>query len=726
MNKRYGLTQLKLTTKSDDIKLHIYKMPVFDVEKATHENGKIVGQLKKQNNYQTIAFYNAYIASFEEIKNWNGVPNFDTYENRVIDILKSSERGVLERIILRRLEKNNECRSFGGVFFFELKECNKDFKDVLAKRVLEVDIQVNKEGDIYIGFEVSHRFFRKESILKKVLQGNIKEGTQVVDTQGKHYLYKGLSGETVSDENETLGRSILDYYRMQNRLREIRNIEPDTPAVLVKTKKNHNIVLSYAPQLLFEVCSFGQLPFGIKKSVNGYIKMNAQSKMNFALGLLLRILKNNQDWLQTCSIDKEKWIQYNMNTCFVDKQGYDVCQFQPPTLLFGNGKKETNVFSALRKWQVFGAKEKRTLKIHFFVEKNIVESFRNKTEIGKMIDNFIKKIKKGSLEMGIELIFMQSSKEIKDYTNVVFESGTDFKLKLKSIASQLKYPTIVVASKEGIEDCYEDLKKECARNNIPTQVVTTSTIEKDERGKSYALLNILLGIYAKAGIQSWVLAENMNSDCYIGLDVSHEEGRHATGIVQVVGKNGRVLDSGSMSSAEAGEIIRAETLREIVSNAVFVYEQEFNERPKHITIHRDGKGHNSEIESLKEIMNEYQIDFDYVSVIKDANRRMATYEEKKWETEIGLAYTKQNVAFLTATNPFDSIGMAKPIKITKLYGILELKDMVKDVFYLSYMHVGALNKARLPITIHYADLSSTYYNRGLIPSVSTKKELHFL
>lgn len=50
---------------------------------------------------------------------------------------------------------------------------------------------------------------------------------------------------------------------------------------------------------------------------------------------------------------------------------------------------------------------------------------------------------------------------------------------------------------------------------------------------SYTIFNILLGIYVKSGMQPWILAERTHSDCFIGLDVSHEDGKSTAGIMNV-------------------------------------------------------------------------------------------------------------------------------------------------------------------------------------------------
>lgn len=91
----------------------------------------------------------------------------------------------------------------------------------------------------------------------------------------------------------------------------------------------------------------------------------------------------------------------------------------------------------------------------------------------------------------------------------------------------------------------------------------------------------------------------------------------------------------------------------------------------------------------------------------------------KYVTQQGAYYSRGREAFLCATDPRENIGMAQPIKISHLTNSLTLNQIVEDTYRLSFMHIHALNKMRLPATIHYADLSSTAYQRGQIAPRST-------
>lgn len=70
--------------------------------------------------------------------------------------------------------------------------------------------------------------------------------------------------------------------------------------------------------------------------------------------------------------------------------------------------------------------------------------------------------------------------------------------------------------------------------------------------------------------------------------------------------------------------------------------------------------------------------------------------------------------------------MAQPIRVKSVFGNLDIEKVVEDVYKLTFMHLGAINKIRLPITTYYADLSSTYGNRDLIPSNIDTNCLYFI
>ena len=97
-------------------------------------------------------------------------------------------------------------------------------------------------------------------------------------------------------------------------------------------------------------------------------------------------------------------------------------------------------------------------------------------------------------------------------------------------------------------------------------------------------------------------------------------------------------------------------------------------------------------------------------------------DEDEWKTSQGLSYTKERMGYLLSTNPHARVGMAKPLKVVQQTTTLPFEAILTDVYRLSFMHVHSLLKTRLPITTHYADLSSTFHNRGLLNANTEHEE----
>ncbi|MGL5695211.1 MAG: Piwi domain-containing protein, partial [Peptostreptococcaceae bacterium] len=209
------------------------------------------------------------------------------------------------------------------------------------------------------------------------------------------------------------------------------------------------------------------------------------------------------------------------------------------------------------------------------------------------------------------------------------------------------------------EKYYTVLKKIFGnKNNIPTQFIQLSTLNYNDKSKNAIFLNILLGLYGKSGIQPWVLSEPLTANCYVGIDVSRENKLNTAGVIQVVGKDGQILRSKSMTSPQSGEKINTETMREIFHEVTSSYKKAYGESLNHIVFHRDGISR-EEIEILKETANNLDIKFDYVEITKNISRRVATLsvEDKTWKTEIGAYFTRGDTAYMVTTNPFESLGM---------------------------------------------------------------------
>ena len=413
-----------------------------------------------------------------------------------------------------------------------------------------------------------------------------------------------------------------------------------------------------------------------------------------------------------------QYTKFNKKNMLIENLGYKKHTLPKPRFIFGNSKKHSSILYGLPE---NGSYENREINIMYFIDPNIL---KNKSKYDKML-KFSLNLEQFSKDMGVVLNRQKSNVSFK---SINIDNKDKFECDIRRIVDNYKNPVIVIMDDENCEKYYSSIKKIFGnKHNIATQFISFSTLNYNEKNKNAVLLNILLGIYGKSGIQPWILDGQLTADCYIGLDVSRENKLSTAGIIQIVGKDGRILKSKSLTSPQSGEKINTDTIREIFYEAVASYEKIYNEYPKHIVIHRDGISR-EELDILKETAKNLDIKFEYVEITKNVNRRIATFKTSDglWETEMGSYYAKENFAYIVTTNPYEKIGMAKPLRIKRVHGEQTMDKIVEDVYKLSFMHIGSILKSRLPVTTHYADLSSTYGNRELMPNNIDSNALHFI
>ncbi|CAH1209613.1 hypothetical protein PAECIP111893_03075 [Paenibacillus plantiphilus] len=677
-------------------------MPVRNVFEQHNENGQACSALRRLNKSQVIDFYEQFIASWEPIKDW-GDYTFTNYECRPINPSIPTEREILERLILRRLESiqpRNEIAA--GSRRFTWLKAEKVVQGVSIHRVIQCDVTINIRGTITIGFDLHHSFRTNESIYDLMKSNAIIKGERVVDKYNNlHYQLEEVSEATISDVIPELNQSVIDYFvKERKQAWKVEKLDPKMPVVYLKM--NNGLRAAYAPAMLQKELTFESLPTAVVRQTSDVYKQNANQKIKILLEEIQKILARN---------DK---LAFSKSKLLVQQNGYNVKQLLNPNLAFGKGIIQSQLKSGLDKGGVVAP---QAVSINLLVYPELIDTKLD------AITAFNEKLSALSYKWGVSLSIMKKSGSYRNKT-IDFTNPHQFAVLLKELTkSSFQELTLVIITEKIAGMWYDAIKKEFGGNAaVPTQFITMETLQKAD---DYIIGNLLLGLYSKSGIQPWVLSSSLSSDCFIGLDVSHEGGRHSAGIVQVVGKDGRVLSSRANTSSEAGEKIRHETMCQIVYSALDQYQSHYNEKPRHITFHRDGFCR-EDLNSLDEVMNSLDVEYDMVEIIKKTNRRMALNVDKQgWETKSGLCYVKDNLAYLIATNPHPRVGTAQPIKIVKKKGSLPMEAIIQDIYNLSFMHIGSLLKCRLPITTHYADLSSTFFNRQWLPTDSGDT-LHFV
>lgn len=724
------ITEFKNELKPENIKIYMYIMPVKDINERHSENYAIVQELKKLNQNLNIVFNEYIIASFEPIIMWGKYKDIEKIpEHRSINLENEMEKKILERLILCDIKNSiNNTNGIKGNKYEIRGNANSSVylrkpiyqkNNLIIRRKLNFDVNIEKE-DIIIGFFLSHEFEYENTLKDEIRIGNIKKGDKVKDFYNNiTYEFIGIAPFSISQKNEYMKTSIIDYYINKNQSYVIAGLDKNTKAVLVKNKED--TIFPYIPNRLKRVCTFENLGNKHIIKCNSCIKMDASQNMRETMKLAQDILK------------KSRYVKFNKKKMLVEELGYKKYIIKRPALKFGKNESNFNVINlnTISGLNQGGSYEKKTIKLEYFLDPKILYDKREHKIVLKFLQEIVDKSKSLGIKINID----------KSYINlnpINIENENVFELHVRDIVKTCKNPVLIILEKENLDKYYDTLKKIFGgRNSTPTQFVDLDTIKRsDGKGKEAIFLNILLGIYCKSGIQPWVLANNLSADCYIGLDVCRENNMSTAGLIQVVGKDGRVLKSKTVSSNQNGEKIEVKLLKEVVFEAIGAYKDTYNRELKHIVFHRDGINR-EDLEKLKEITDDLNIKFDYIEVTKNINRRMAMLEKsaenyncekenKKWITEIGMCLKKENEAYLITTNPHGKMGMARPLRIKKIYGNQPMESIIEDIYKLSFMHIGSIMKSRLPITTHYADLSSIYSHRDFMPKNIDTNILHFI
>lgn len=706
-NNFNGITEFKNELKSSDIKIWIYTLLVKDLDKKHRENYDNIKFLKKENkDILIIEFNENLIGSFDEIKNWGEI-KYTKSEYRNIQTNILTERKLLERMLLQEIRQSSDKSKYEIInnekncVYIKQALLNKD--NIILKRKINFDVNIKEDENIIVGFDLSHSYDYINTLAEEL--NVVKPGDKVKDYYN-HIVYEFVSVAdfSISDVNEYMQCSIIDYYKNKNQFYIVDKLNPKIKAVLVLAQ-NKNI-FPYIPNRLKRVCDYGNLPSKALRQCNEFTKLNANKKMQLSIDLTMDILKNS------------KYIKFCKKNMLIESLGYEKHSLMKPQFIFGNDKRHNNILYGLPE---NGSYENREINIRYFIDPNIL---KDKFKYDKMI-NFSCNLEQFSNKMGV---ILNREKSNVNFKSINIDNKDKFECDIRKIAYNYKNPVVVIMDDENCEKYYLSIKKIFGKkHNIATQFVTFSTLNYNEKNKNAILLNILLGIYGKSGIQPWILDKPLTSDCYIGLDVSRENKINTAGIIQIVGKDGRILKSKTIVAPQRGEKINSETIKEIFYEAIISYEKIYEEPLKHLVIHRDGITR-EELEVLKETSRNLDIKFDYIEITKNINRRMATFkvDEKLWKTQMGVYYSKDNFAYMITTNPYGKIGMAKPLRIRRVYGNQPMENIVEDVYKLSFMHIGSILKSRLPVTTHYADLSSIYGIRELMPNNMDNNTLHFI
>lgn len=733
------VTQFVCKKNAKDIPIHLYTLVVKDFESRHEEYGSASYELRRKNDNDVIVFAENSIASFEPITDLCGLDATD-HEERVINISNERERTLLERLIKRELFEFADSAKYDRVGNDCLHIKRPVFSDstVVIYKKITVECNVDTSGRILVAVGLSHDFERAITLDRDIAQGNIRAGDEVKDIiHGIGYNFQKVADFTISDTNDFMGQSIIDYYKKKGEDYIVKGLPADTHPVLVLTKNRRgkkSETFPYIANRLRRVVRIDNIPLKAKN----IFKLTPDQKMKEIVENMVKI-SYSAPHTRSGENKKEHAIAIK-NSMICENQGFSVKDYPPPYLIFAGGQTLRagygNINNAMKTIGPY-KKYDNKIEIRYFIDGAILTG-ENATMNRLKLKALVASIEGQAKRNGVNIERVGNDNE--GFFTLNMDSENEFGIFLRQQVDKgvFKSPAIFLLGEKHLATNYKNIKKILGGlGGVTSQCVNFDKVSNtDGAARDAYITNILLGIYAKSGIQSWALRDALYSDCFVGIDVSRENGVNKGAFVQVIGRDGVIVSTKVVSASLSGEAIPCETMKDIILDAIAKFQNYYGQKPRHITFHRDGRCFES-LDAISEVAKEQNILFDYVEITKTFCIRMATFGPEKsykgygthygdidssednsnftWHTEFGRSYIARREAYLTTTNPKERIGMAIPIKIKQITCNLEIEKIVSDVWNLSFMHVHSLPKTRLPVTTYYADLCSTYGVRDWIP-----------
>ena len=598
-------------------------------------------------------------------------------------------------------------------------------KQINLERKYSISVCVQDNGKAYLKIDTSSVFSSNRTVADLIAQGVDLPGMEVKNEWGKNSqigILKEICDYTVTDKLD-FADSLKAYYVNKKESYRVENIPDNTPVVNVKLQSGK--VYPYYPQALKPVLTrekVGQIDPQFSLDIECYVKRDMMSRVEL-----------DKDFIQDIGkLSQIADLEFEQEMCHVSDLGYRPGTVALPQLICGNNRKlncgeEFKVFN-----HGFYHKPDEKIKIAYIYPKD-------QLSLMKAVANAICDFAANGKYHGEKDAYVTAGLldiQMRALAKEEYELGdiTDYKRAANRLRQVENIDIVIGIVPDEMDDDgpYNPFKSIWAEANIPSQMVSIKTARLFARGKTegskskYYLHNILLGILGKTGGIPWIIKDMPgNVDCFVGLDVATaEKGIHFPACSVVFDKNGRLLGFYKPKNAQRGEKIATNILQDIFDQVILTYENKFGKSPKSIVIHRDGFS-NEDDEWYKKYFDAREIAYTIVEVRKNISSKLVMIEggEIKNPTVGYCVYNKQK-AFLVTTNMKNKKGSPNPLLVEKKCGDISMADILKQILYLSQLHVGSTQKMRLPITTGYAD--KICKNREFVPEGKMDQRLFFL
>jgi hypothetical protein len=293
---------------------------------------------------------------------------------------------------------------------------------------------------------------------------------------------------------------------------------------------------------------------------------------------------------------------------------------------------------------------------------------------------------------------------------------------------------VFLPSKEALE--YDFVKAELP---APSQGISMANVnlkdsikkmtDEDRKSRSLAryygvVFTTAMGVFIQAGGLPWILGDRLHGDCHIGIDVGGKEAKVAC-YGYLFDNQGRIVGT-DIGTTQTGEIVETSRIKMAIKKLLSKAKVQQNMK---IVIYRDGRLLQEErqgiIEAVQEAINPdafQTLSLSIAEIHKDVPYRVFERENKFVQNPVigRFALIDGNSGVLCTTGyPLIHKRVAQPllIELFNLYGQMDIRDVLRDIFYLSELNWIAGDKpTKLPIVINLAEKRALFEEKGVSPA----------
>lgn len=741
MNKDLKLEVFATTGAIPNVGLHMYKLIADDVEGNPFRiirsacwkvrNVCNCGVFENGINIFTTEKINVEIPNAKFKIEYVGFEILDVQQNKKVyqDLMKYYICEKLKLVTIANKYRKYSCKSDITSKWILTKNgfqtVSSDDKKISLERKYNIRVEIKENGKGYLWLDTSSIFSSNDTIAD-LLRENIEiVGMPVKNDWAKNHqsgVINEVASMTVSDEL-SFGTSLKDYYvKIKKEGYRVEKIPDSTPVINVLL--NNGGEISCYPHALKPIYNRENIRLfapAFSMRIENYVKRSMAERMEL-----------NIDFIHDIgTLPQLNNIGFETHCCCLEEIGFKKGMVQSPELICGNN----HVLQCNNKLMAFKygfyKNTPHRLKIGYLYPKNMRDLMAAVANDLVSFCSYGKYNGEKSKYLCEKLLSVQASAIVQEE----YELGdiTGYKRSaLKLSKEDVDIVLVIVPDNLDDDGPYNPFKKIWAENGIPSQMISVSTamlfVNNQGAGEQlrYFLTNIVLGILGKTGGIPWIIKDMPGDvDCFVGLDVATaEKGIHFPACSVVFDKNGRLLEYYKTQYVQKGEKITEFILQDIFDHIILAYEEKFGVKPKKIVIHRDGFSNESD-EWYQKYFSGNQIKYSIIEVRKNINTKVLYEEEQNiLNPLIGHCVYNEKRAYLITTDIGKKRGTPNPILIEKSCGDLSMAIILTQILYLSQLHVGSIQKTRLPITTDYAD--KICKNKDYIPEGKLDNRLFFL